>query len=218
MTVAWLTYVSKHLHTGDVVEAKLFQRSCGGSDEGCIPADAIQAFAINYENSRIPADVVAGDGCFDISFVTDVEGFYTIAAQGVVQGAAKGAAGTTHFFAKTALSVGHGPRDYNQTTDFELDITPLRVGRYYSGETISLMVSYKGVPLAGVDVKAMTIDIGADDWADEADRADTDLSAVTGDDGVAGIEIPTHGDWVFYAAAEMDGKKLVSSFSIMGIH
>ena len=203
MTVAWLTYESKHLHSGDVVDAKLSQDSCGGIDK-CTSVDDIEAFALNYENSRISADVVSkGDG-FDISFVTDLEGFYTIAA--------KGTAGDTRFFAKTTLSVGHGPRDYNQTADFELDITPLRVGRYYSGETISLAVLHNGAPLSGVDVKANIIGVGI------GACADTELSAVTNDEGVAAIEIPTQGDWVFYATSEIDGKKLVSSFSIMGIH
>ena len=197
MTVAWLTYESKHLHAGDVVDSKLFKESCGGADE-CVSAGDIKAFAVNFENSRIPADVVSQDGSFDISFVTDLEGFYTIAAEG--------AGGDTRFFAKTTLSVGHGPRDYNQTTDFELDVTPLRVGRYYSGETISLAVLHNGTPLADVDVKATIIGTGAE------------YSAVTNDEGVAAIEITSQGDWVFYAATEIDGKKLVSSFSIMGIH
>lgn len=197
MTVAWLTYESKHLHAGDVVDAKLSQDSCGGMDK-CTSVDDIEAFALNYENSRISAEVVSKNGDFDISFVTDLEGFYTIAAKGTV--------GDTRFFAKTTLSVGHGPRDYNQTADFELDITPLRVGRYYSGETISLAVLHNGAPLSGIDVKANII------------GADTELSAVTNNEGVAAIEISTQGDWVFYATSEIDGKKLVSSFSIMGIH
>lgn len=197
MTVAWLTYESKHLHAGDVVDTKLFQDSCDCAG-GCTSVADVKAFAVNYENSRIPADVVSGDGCFDISFVTDLEGFYTIAAEGVNC--------DTRFFAKTTLSVGHGPRDYNQTTDFELDITPLRVGRYYSGETISLAVLHNGTPLAGVDVKATII------------GTDAEYSAVTNDEGVAAIEITSKGDWVFYATTEIDGKKLVSSFSIMGIH
>jgi len=197
MTIAWLTYKSKHLHAGDVVDTKLFLDLCEDAGKYTSVAD-VKAFAVNYENSRIYADVVSGKGFFEISFVTNLEGFYTIAAEGEKCG--------TRFFAKTALSVGHGPRDYNQTTDFELDLTPLRVGRYYSGETISLAVLHNGIPLAGVDVKATII------------GADAECSAVTNDEGVAAIEITTKGDWVFYTTTEIDGKKLVSSFSIMGIH
>src|SRR5665648_149703 len=70
MTIAWLTYKSKHLHAGDVVDTKLFLDLCEDAGK-CTSVADVKAFAVNYENSRIYADVVSGNGFFDISFVTN---------------------------------------------------------------------------------------------------------------------------------------------------